>query len=152
MEGLPPPEVLLCDTSYLGHAQLATLEPARYAHWPPEILERIRSAVLAISVITVAEERAGEVYRNWGQRRVEEATERRKRLTWIPLDLVIVEQWADLDAKLKQGGRRSVDDNDLWICATAIAHDLVLVTCDKPQSESPGLRAPIYLPPVSIRA
>jgi predicted nucleic acid-binding protein len=147
MEGLPPPEVLLCDTSYVGHARLAALEPSRYAHWPREILDRIRNAVLAISVITIAEERAGEIYRNWGQRLVEEAGERRKRLTWVPLDLVIVERWAQLDAELKRSGQRAVDDNDLWICATAIAHDLVLVTCDKPQSEVPGLQSPIYLPP-----
>jgi predicted nucleic acid-binding protein len=63
---------------------------------------------------------------------------------------VIVDQWSHLDAELKRHGKRGVDDNDLWICATAIAHDLVLVTCDKRLSEISGLRSPIYLPPSPV--
>lgn len=146
MEGSAP-ETLLCDTSYLGVIRASERRPYLTAGWPVDVVERIRSAVLAISVITIAEERAGEVKNGWGEKSVREAAERRRSFLWIPLDVGIVERWAELDAQCKLHGARGCDDNDLWIVATGVERELVLVTCDKRQSEIPTPKPAIYLQP-----
>src|ERR671933_308940 len=101
---LEAPEVLLCDTSYLGNAQLAERRPELLVKWPEAVVSRIRSAVLAISVITIAEQRAGEIMAGWGEPRVREAETRRRAFLWIPLSMPIIERWAALDAECKRTG------------------------------------------------
>src|SRR5919199_1377557 len=139
------PEVLLCDTSYLGNVAAGERRPELVTDWPPDIVSRIRQAILAISVITIAEQRSGELTAKWGDRKVQEAARRRRAFLWLPIDDQIVERWALLDSECRRRGLTGPDDNDIWIAATAIERDLVLVTCDEPQSELPGLRSPIYL-------
>lgn len=39
--------------------------PARYAHWPADTLTRIEAAILAVSVITLAEARYGYLNAGW---------------------------------------------------------------------------------------
>jgi predicted nucleic acid-binding protein len=146
VEVIAPPEIFLCDTSYLGAVRAAGRRPHLTALWPADVVERLAAAILAISVITVAEERAGEIKAGWGEKAVAEAASRRRSFAWIPLDTQIVERWAQLDAQCKAEGRRGCDDNDLWIVATGIERELVLVTCDKRQSEVPSPLPPIYLP------
>ncbi len=148
MIALPAPEILLCDTSYLGIVRAAQRRPYLTDAWPADVVARIAAATLAISVITVAEERAGEIYGGWGPRSAAVANNARKGFVWVPLDLPIVERWAALDAACRATGTRAADDNDFWIAATAIERDLTLVSCDKHQCAIPGLRS-IYLPPGS---
>lgn len=47
----------------------------------------------------------------------------------LPIDEHVAAQWARLRVHLAQIGRR-VDVNDLWVAATAAAHDLPVVTQD----------------------
>ena len=122
--------------------------PQLTALWPPDVRARIAAATLAISVVTVAEERSGEISGRWGSKAVEEAANARKGYVWVPLDLQIIERWAAIDAACRTGGIRGADDNDLWIAATAIERDLTLISCDKRQCDIPGLLA-IYLEPGS---
>jgi predicted nucleic acid-binding protein len=65
------PERLLCDTSFVGLSAKSEAQPERFSHWPAPLLSRINQAILAISVITLAEARFG--YRNagWGAARIE---------------------------------------------------------------------------------
>jgi len=141
------PEVLLCDTSYLG-----TVRKARLGHeyltagWDTRLVERIAAAALAISIVTVAEELSGEISSRWGERARADADAKRRAYVWIPLDLQTLERWAILDAECRRTGHTGCDDNDLWIAATAIERVLPLVTCDKRQSELPGLPEVIFLP------
>jgi predicted nucleic acid-binding protein len=139
------PEVLLCDTRYLGIVERSIRRPDRALNWPETVVERLSSATLAISVITVAETRAGFRKAGFGSRTIEDAERLMLAYVWIPLDMTIVDEWAELDAECKKRGGPHVDDNDKWIAATAIARDLVLVTCDKNQADLPGLRSPVYL-------
>jgi predicted nucleic acid-binding protein len=139
------PEVLLGDTTYLGVVERAVRRPDRAPNWPTDIVKRLSSATLAISIITVAETRAGFRKAGFGRRTIEDAERLMLSYVWIPLDMTIIDEWAELDAECKKRGGPHVDDNDKWIAATAIARDLVLVTCDKNQSELPGLRSPVYL-------
>jgi predicted nucleic acid-binding protein len=145
MAVIPAAEVLLFDNSYLGHSARREFRPDRYEHWPAATVERIAEAIPALSVITVAEQRAGWIYAKWGEAKREDAERRLRAYTWIPLDPGILDRWAQLDADCRRTGL-TVDDNDKWVAATAIEHDLELVTCDKGQSELPGLNA-LYLPP-----
>jgi predicted nucleic acid-binding protein len=143
------PERLLCDTSFVGLSAKSEAQPERFSHWPAPLLSRINQAILAISVITLAEARFG--YRNagWGAARIEREERRLASLLQVPLDLEIVDEWARLRDLSKRHGW-NVGDNDLWIAATASSRGYGLVTCDSDQAriEDPALEI-LHLPPPS---
>jgi predicted nucleic acid-binding protein len=61
----------------------------------------------------------------------------------LPIDMLIARTYARLSASLTAGGTR-IKMNDLWIAATAIAHNLQLMATDADFDRVPGLRrAPI---------
>ena len=47
----------------------------------------------------------------------------------MPIDSAVADEWAHLRLLLAQTGRR-VNVNDTWIAATALAHDVPVVTQD----------------------
>lgn len=147
MSSAGAPEVILCDTSYLGAVRAASRLPYVSAAWPTKVTYRLASATLAISVITVAEERAGELEAGWKPAPVATADAARRAFLWVPIDADIVERWAVVVADSKKAG---IDckphHNDVWIAATAIERNLPLVTCDEWQSKLPQLPEAIYLP------
>lgn len=57
----------------------------------------------------------------------------------LPIDGEVAAQWARLRAQLAETGRR-VNVNDLWIAATAAAHDLPIVTQDADFEPLEGVR------------
>lgn len=88
-------------------------------------------ALLAVSVVSVAELRAGVLA-------APDAMTRSQRLRtfefvlgfdWLPVDGAVAEAWATLRVALRDAGRR-MGVNDAWIAATAMAHDLPVVTQD----------------------
>jgi predicted nucleic acid-binding protein len=88
-------------------------------------------AMLTVSVITVAELRAGVLA-------AQDAMTRSQRLRtfefvlgfeWLPVDGAVAEAWATLRVALRDA-RRRMGVNDAWIAATAMAHDLPVVTQD----------------------
>jgi predicted nucleic acid-binding protein len=92
----------------------------------------------AVSVVTVGELKLGVLLADTPAMR----TGRLARLTAIlesatvlPVDDAVASQYAELRAAT---GR--LPTNDLWIAATAAAHNLLLVTGDERQSKLPGLR------------
>ncbi len=88
-------------------------------------------ARLAVSVITVAELRAGVLAAQDGPTR----SQRLRTFEFVlgfdalPVDGAVAEAWATLRVALRDAGRR-MGVNDAWIAATAIAHDLPVVTQD----------------------
>jgi predicted nucleic acid-binding protein len=128
----PAPERLLCDTSFVGHVRALRTKPERYRHWDEQALARIEDAVLAISVVTLAEARFGYLNAGWGDAKIAEEERRLASFLQIPLDLPDLDEWARLRDQAKRQGT-AIGDNDLWIAATASTRDHALVTCDEDQ-------------------
>ena len=57
----------------------------------------------------------------------------------LPIDMLVARTYARLSASLTPGGTR-IKMNDLWIAATAIAHNLRLMATDADFDRLPGLR------------
>lgn len=126
------PEVLLCDSSFIAPLVALRARPERYRHWEEAMVQRIDEAILAISVVTLAEARFGYRNANWGQRKVDQWELRFASFLQIPLDFPDLDEWARLKDLTKRGGI-AISDNDLWIAATASTRGHALVTCDKDQ-------------------
>jgi hypothetical protein len=70
------PEITLCDTTFVGLQERAGTKPETIAHWPSEILERLDRAILALSVISLAEVRAGRIHGGWSDARAQRQEDR----------------------------------------------------------------------------
>jgi predicted nucleic acid-binding protein len=141
------PEVILCDSSFVGYQERALVVPATVAHWTPSDVARVDAAILAISVIALAEIRAGRVYANWGSKRCDAQDARLAAFLAVPLDDKVVDKYVALHAWSKKG--HSTPHNDMWIAATALARALPLASCDKhfeAIAQDHGLTH-IYFPP-----
>ncbi len=141
-----PPERLVCDTSFVGASAKRSAQPDRFSHWPNGTLDRIDHAILAISVITLAEARYGYLNAGWGAVRIAREESRLASFLQIPLDLTIIDEWARLKVLSRRNGW-NVADNDLWIAATASARGQALLTCDADQAriDDPALEV-VHLP------
>lgn len=133
MAGPSLAEWLLCDTSFVGLSARHAAAPERFAHWPAATLQRIDRAILAISVITLAEARFGYRNANWGQPRIAREEQRLAGFAQVPLDASTLDEWARLK-DLSKRNAWNVSDNDLWIAATAAGRGYGLVTCDSDQA------------------
>ncbi len=127
---MPEPELILCDTSVVAVLDRAIAQPELLEAWPDAARERLDHAVLAMSVITLAETRAGWLHANWGERRVAAAQLRLSSYASIPVDRGALDVWPALSAASRSRGWNA-SHNDLWIAATAIAHQLPLASCDR---------------------
>ena len=123
-------ETLICDTSFVSHLFRREGRPERYAHWSDDAVARIRAAILAISIVTIAELRAGYVEAGWSSRRI--ADTERQWASFLPLliDDPYLNAWARLRADARGKGV-AIGDNDLWVAATASVRRQALVTCDR---------------------
>lgn len=95
---------------------------------------------LSVSAITIGELRLGVLMAG-------DLETRKTRLATLEIAMLfdaldvdnrVTEAWARLIADLKLDGRR-MEINDSWIAATAIAHDMPVVTQDGDFSDIPGL-------------
>jgi hypothetical protein len=97
-------------------------------------------AMLTTSAITLGELRVGVLAAPDSPTRVLRlrALRRAETLSPIPVDDDVVDAWAALRVALHESGQR-LAANDSWIAATAIAHQLPLVTHDVDFDGVPGL-------------
>lgn len=128
------PETILCDTSFVSVVQAKGVQ----AKWAETDRDRLNRAVLAISVMTLAELRAGQLMAGWGATRRARAEQLIAAYLWVPLDMPIVDEWASLRAEAAKAGV-TVPHNDLWIAATARVRGCTLVSCDKQFDLLPGV-------------
>lgn len=96
---------------------------------------------LGVSIVTIAELRAGVLA-------AADVGTRDRRLTTLqqalaldplPIDDAVAQAWARLRVDLRDAGRR-MNVNDAWIAATALAHQLPLVSQDSDYDVVPGLK------------
>jgi predicted nucleic acid-binding protein len=95
---------------------------------------------LAVSIITIAELRAGVLAAldvDIRARRLATLTAA-QRLDPLPVDDAVADAWARLRVTLRDLGLR-MPVNDSWIAATAIALGIPLVTHDADYQHAPGL-------------
>ena len=140
----PPAEHILCDTSFVSIVQASFKHPQAMQHWPDDVRERVDRAILAMSVISVAELRSGHIAAGWGEQMRARAEALMAAYLWVPLDMDVVNRCAELRAAKKQNGW-GLGDNDLWIAATAETRGWPLVACDLGFCPLPDLDL-IYLP------
>jgi predicted nucleic acid-binding protein len=123
------PETILCDTSFVSVVQSAEQHGGMAATWADADRARLDAAVLAISVIALAELRDGHIYGGWGESRRRRAEQRIATYLLVPLDMTIVDRCAELRAACRSSGV-TVPDNDIWIAATASTRGWSLASCD----------------------
>jgi predicted nucleic acid-binding protein len=117
-------ETLICDTSFVAHYSRRKESPDRYTHWGEDDLARIAEALLTISVVTLAELRAGYVGAGWGSRRVAEAEREVGDFVPVLIDDPHLNEWARLWVAACNRGV-ALSDNDLWVGrrrALAVVH------------------------------
>ena len=122
----PSAKSILCDTSFVSVLQVK----GWLATWPAETQQRLNSAILGISVITLAELRDGHISAKWGDARRTAAEQLIAAYLWVPLDMAVVNECARLRAACRASGV-VLPDNDIWIAATANVRGWPLVSCDR---------------------
>jgi predicted nucleic acid-binding protein len=122
-----------------GHALADTsvfigLENARFDH-------EAMPASVSVSVITIAELRLGVLIASTVDDRARRMATLRlaESLEPVPIDDAAANAWATLVARLRDQGRKA-PINDSWIAATAVAHDLPVLTQDGDFDVMPGVK------------
>lgn len=100
--------------------------------------QRLGTAGLAVSVVTVAELKRGALAARWGERRTVELDEHLRGYVVLAIDAEIAEEWARVRVRCDELGRQK-GDNDLWVAATAKRYSLPLATLDRDHFDVPGL-------------
>ena len=114
--------------------------------------EKIRQKLLILDLIyskvylpgmTYYEVKRGLIAAN-ATRQLQDLNELCKKYAVLPSDLDILEKAAEIHAYLKSK-RTLLEDADILIAATAIAHDLTLVSHDSDMLRVPGLKLEDWL-------
>jgi tRNA(fMet)-specific endonuclease VapC len=117
---------LLIDTNLASGAwlQAADEQPLLALYW-----DVLRGQPLAIALQTLAEALAGAETGNWGPRRRAQQRAALGRFQLLLPDEPTAEVWARLSDHARRRGR-TLSAGDAWIAATAVRHELQLVTHD----------------------
>ncbi len=108
-------------------------------HAAVDLVKQLLDQGLALSVISYGETYEGLLTSPSFQRTVLALDELASLTDVIRTDLTIAVQYAHLRSNLRSLGQL-IPDNDLWIAAAALAHDLTLVTRDRHFERVPGLK------------
>ncbi len=131
------PRRLLVDTNVWG----AELDP-RTAPLHHRYARHLVGAAPAIAAQTVVELRYGGLVAGWGLRRMEEIERLIHRAVVIPVDDHVLWTHARLRTACRRAGHPLHDRThaaDLWVAASALAHQLPLVSDDNVFANVPGL-------------
>ncbi|MEM8641430.1 MAG: type II toxin-antitoxin system VapC family toxin [Cyanobacteria bacterium P01_G01_bin.54] len=82
---------------------------------------------LALSFMTLAELFQWAMVRNWGDRRINQMEDYLSDYLVIPVDQQLCRTWANIRLERQKVGQ-TISSQDAWVAATAIRHDLPLVT------------------------
>ncbi len=98
-------------------------QDSRVAPYVPHLTAR----QLCLSFQTVAELRYWAEIRRWGSLRRDNLEATLSRYVILPYDDEMSRHWAAITAQCRRAGR-PIECSDAWIAATAIRHDLPLLT------------------------
>lgn len=112
--------VLLVDTNIVSYVFKRDTRATAYA-------PHLNGQTLAISFMTVAELYQWAALRNWGRRRVQQLEAHMRGYVVIPFDRAVCQVWGDVRAMCQRTGQ-PISVQDAWIAATALHHQLPLVT------------------------
>ena len=112
-----PTEELLVDTDVLSYIAWERPQAESFA---PLLLGKLPF----ISFVTVGEMYFGAEKANWGEPRIAKMETILRRYTVIPGTYEVARQYG----RVKRAFRDQVDENDMWIAATALAYELPVVT------------------------
>lgn len=112
--------ILLLDTDVVSFLMKGDSRANQYA----SIVQGNR---LALSFMTVAELFQWAAIRKWGKQRTTKLEQSLANYLIIPVDFEICRIWGNLRAE-RQAIGRIISPQDAWIAATAIRHNLSLVT------------------------
>jgi len=99
----------------------------------------LATAVKVISIVTVAELRAGAIKAGWGENKRNELESTIRAYARLNVDDEIAEIWALLQAECLRLGRNA-GLNDLWIAATALRLECPVAALDHDFARIPGIR------------
>ncbi len=83
--------------------------------------------LLVLSFMTVAELDRWALERNWGRARRARMEESLRNFIVYPFDRALCLKWAEVSDRARRIGRR-IECADAWIAATAVLHNIPLVT------------------------
>ena len=112
--------VLLVDTNIVSYVFKRDTRATAYAPY-------LNGQTLAISFMTVAELYQWAALRNWGQRRGQQLEAHMRSYVVIPFDSAVCQVWGNVRAMCQRQGQ-PISVQDAWIAATALHHQLPLVT------------------------
>jgi len=102
----------------------------------------IQNRIVVLSYVTIGELYLWAEMRNWGVARLRLLEGKIRATTVVRYDLEVCRTYAALKYRLRtpMGSHRVVGDNDLWLAACAVRHELPLVTHNRHHFENiPGL-------------
>lgn len=121
-----PPEPVLLDTSVLVHL----IRGNSIGHWIDHSLLEPLEAPL-ISTVTLGETLALARKWDWGPQKVQRFEDLIKKYVVVGIGSEdVLSSYAEVDYVLRRMGR-PIQQNDMWIAATAIASEAHLLTADK---------------------
>ncbi len=87
----------------------------------------LQDKMLVVSFMTIAELYQWAYQRNWGEKRLAWLEDRLHTFVIAPYDNDLCRQWAAICVQRQRSGK-PISAQDAWIAATALRHDVPLVT------------------------
>jgi len=113
--------VILLDTNIVSFIFKGDSRAKEYA-------PHLQGKRLAISFMTVAELYQWATIRKWGSQRIKQLEQTlMSNYTVLSFDIALCQKWGEIRAKRRAMGK-PISPEDAWVAATALQHDLPLVT------------------------
>ena len=125
--------VILVDTNVVSYRYR---DDSRFGLFKESLIGRVP----AVSCVTYAEALKGAHDAKWPEKRIAQyEAYLRRHYMLIPIDRETAAGWARLVAECNGNGIELGCDNDWWIAATALRHEIPLLTNDQTFRRVPGL-------------
>ena len=113
---------IIADTNIVSYVMKGTELGRRF-------MPHLANKIVGISFVTVAEMYYGAQRANWGERRRQKLEEHLRNFVVLPYSNEIAKVFAEITVERERAGR-ALSWPDAWIAATAIWHNIPLITHD----------------------